>query len=134
MKNIRSELFFKTYRSGGKGGQNVNKVETAVTAYFDIAASVCFSEEQKSILIKKLASKINATGQLFVKSQKHRTQFSNKEDAIQKMNELIKKALIKKTIRIATKKNKAAKEKNKIAKIKKGEIKKTRRKLRDDSF
>jgi len=92
MIDITKEISFQTTRSGGKGGQNVNKVETAVIASFHIDSSTLLSVEQKSLLKEKLSNRISADGYLQVKSQTHRTQLSNKEESVQKINELIKKA------------------------------------------
>ncbi len=77
MIDITKEISFQTTRSGGKGGQNVNKVETAVIASFHIDSSTLLSVEQKSLLKEKLSNRISADGYLQVKSQTHRTQLSN---------------------------------------------------------
>ena len=84
--DLSPEIIFQTSRSGGKGGQNVNKVETAVTGFFKIDTSAIFSDEQKQLLKEKLSNRINAEGELFVKSQVHRTQLANKEEVIEKIN------------------------------------------------
>lgn len=129
MQDISSEIKFKTARSGGKGGQNVNKVETMVEGYWHITGSQLFTDEEKKRITEKLLNRVNADGYLLVKSQEDRTQLGNKQRVIKKMNLLVHNALKINKKRKATKPAAAIKEKRLASKKKAGEIKQSRKKV-----
>ncbi len=96
------EVVFKATTSGGKGGQNVNKVATRVELYFDLQKSVSLTEEQKVLLNSKLYNRISGDGILRITASEKRTQLENKELVKRKFLELIQKALTPKKKRKQT--------------------------------
>ncbi len=111
MKDFSKELSFKTSRSSGAGGQNVNKVETSVTVLWKVSGSDFFTDEQKEIIYEKLKNRINSEGFLFLTISEARTQLMNKTKAIEKIVDIVDKALIVPRKRFATKPSKAQKQK-----------------------
>jgi ribosome-associated protein len=126
LHQLHAELSFKTSRSGGSGGQNVNKVSTKVLLEFDVVNSKLLDENQREIIQLKLASKINSEGILQVVSQTERTQLKNKKIALEKFNLLITNCFLVRKERKATKIPKAVKEKRLNDKRIKSELKRWR--------
>ena len=103
------EVSFVTSRSGGPGGQNVNKLETRVTLRFDLEASPSLTDEQKNRLRERLATRITRAGIFHVTSQKHRTQADNREASIARFAELLREGLREEAPRKETRVPKAVK-------------------------
>jgi ribosome-associated protein len=126
-----SELEFEYSRSGGPGGQNVNRVETRVTLRFEIAASATLADFEKRRVRIALPTRINKAGVLRVTSQRHRTREANRRAAIERFEELIEAALKPQRPRVKTRVPKGAKRRRLDQKRRRSQIKQGRGKVSD---
>lgn len=123
------EIQFQFARSGGSGGQNVNKVATKAELYFDIPNSAILTAEEKAVLLEKLVNKITTEGVLVLYHQTERTQLGNRDKVTEKFYQLIRKAFEKAKPRKATRPTRASREEKLIEKKKRGEVKQRRKKV-----
>ncbi|HLU84192.1 MAG TPA: alternative ribosome rescue aminoacyl-tRNA hydrolase ArfB [Vicingaceae bacterium] len=121
------ELLFNTSRSGGAGGQHVNKVATKVELQFDVYSSNALTEEEKGLVFSQLKNRINNNGIFKLQADTTRSQLKNKEIAIERFLTLLEKALTPKVARKKTKPSKASKEQRLNEKRKLSEKKSSRR-------
>ena len=126
MKRLDNEIQLEYIRASGPGGQNVNKVATAVQLRFDVVHSPSLGSDLKGRLIQLAGKRVNTEGVLILESKRFRTQESNREDALAKFYELIRKAGEKPKTRHKTKPTKASKEKRIEGKKKRSAVKKIR--------
>jgi len=106
-EDLQKEVTYKTSRSGGKGGQNVNKVSSKVELLFNFDQSALFTEEEKQLLWSKLQSRLNKDSNLQVVCEEERSQLLNKEKALEKLQLILINALHQPKLRKAVKPTKA---------------------------
>jgi len=121
------ELVFRTSRSGGPGGQNVNKLNTRVAVLFDVAGSPSLSDGQKQQVRSRLSTRIDKQGVLRVVSQKHRRQEANRQAAVERLQELLQEALKPKPVRKKTHVPAGARERRLQEKKRRSTLKRQRR-------
>ena len=123
----RSELSFRTSRGGGPGGQHVNKVETRVELLFNIAKSQSLSRDQRARLLEKLGTRLDADGVLRVVCSASRSQWQNKERAVDRFVRLIREALKRRAVRKKTRPSSSSRERRIHAKKRRAETKQLRK-------
>lgn len=126
---LQSELQYQFARSGGAGGQNVNKVATKAELRFDVRQSLLLTEEEKAIVEEKLANKLTTDGELVLTHQTERTQLANKERVTKKFYRLIEKAFEKPKPRRVTKPSRASVEERIARKKQKSDVKAGRKRV-----
>ena len=127
----RNELVFKASRSSGPGGQNLNKLNTKISAEVDIANCSFLTAEQKAIVLRKLAARLTKDSRLIVESQKFRSQKANRDFAVEKLAEIIENSLKKPKKRRPTKPSRTSVEKRLKSKKLNSLLKQQRRKFED---
>ena len=127
MNQIENELTFEYIRASGPGGQNVNKVSTAVQLRFDVTRSPSLPEDVKARLVKLAGKRMTSDGVLVIEAKKYRSQEQNRLDAIQRFRTLLKTSLESPKPHKKTVPTKASRERRLQAKKSRGEIKKLRR-------
>ena len=123
------EIAVSAIRSQGAGGQNVNKVSSAIHIRFDVRASAAFSDEVKERILRVKDRRLSKEGIIVIKSQRYRSQDKNRSDALEKLAEMIRKALIRRKPRKRTKPTKKSQEKRLDEKTKRGRLKESRGKI-----
>jgi len=124
-----AEIEISAIRSRGAGGQNVNKVSTAIHIRFDVRASSALSDNDKARVLRLRDQRISKEGIIVIKSQRFRSQDKNRSDALEKLAEMIRKALVERKPRKPTKPSTRSREKRLDEKTKRGRLKETRRKI-----
>lgn len=122
-----SELAFSSSRSGGPGGQNVNKVETRITVVWNIDRSTIITEEQRAALREKLKNRISVSGEVILHCGTYRSQLRNKEEAIRRLTALVQDALAQKPERKATKPSRRMRERRLESKRERSKKKESRK-------
>lgn len=126
IRACHSELSFEFVRSSGPGGQNVNKVSTTAQLRFDILGSTVLPEDAKTRLIRIAGKRVTSDGILLLEARRYRTQEQNRDDAIARFDNLLRRALEPPKRRVPTRATAASQERRLQSKKRKGEIKKTR--------
>ncbi len=125
------EISISAIRSQGAGGQNVNKVSTAIHIRFDVQASSAISDEDRERLLKVKDRRLSKDGVIVIKSQRYRSQDKNRSDALERLAEMIRKALVVGKPRKATKPSKKSRQRRLDEKTKRGRLKESRAKVTD---
>jgi ribosome-associated protein len=127
-----SDLSMAFIRASGPGGQNVNKVASAVQLRFDLEGSAALNERVKVRLRRLAGRRLNDDGAILITARSHRTQERNRQDALDRLSELIREALVEPKVRRATKPTRASKERRVTGKVKQGRNKQLRGRVRWD--